>query len=185
MSFLDDIVKLKYVREGYLPDYLPEFHSLAELYAAFLPYPVDDTKTADELWEQFKSEAKSCWFSDTYPLFDVSLETKYRELVEAISYHLQAGLASKGAVPLPDWVYSYMLGAAVGPQSPKLDIHDFLVLLGCDNMPDDYTVTAATRCYDVSATWLKRLNTVVAHRPPTIFGEPHVIKALRLQQTSM
>lgn len=186
MSFLDDIVKIKYVREGYLPDYPPEFHSLSELYAAFLPYPVDDTKTSDELWEQFRSEAKSCWFSDTYPLVDRSLEAKYRALVEDISYHLQANLAANGALMLPDWVYSYMLGATIGPMSPKLDIHDLLVLLGCDNISDEFTVTAANQCYEISDQWLRRLaNITAAHRSPTIFGEPHVIKSLRLQQSSM
>lgn len=186
MSFLDDIVKIKYAREGYLADYPPEFHSLSELYAAFLPYPVDDTKTADELWEQFKAEAKSCWFNDMYPLVDSSLEDKYRTLVEDISYHLQANLIAKGALMLPDWVYSYMLGSTIGPMSPKTDIHDLLVLLGCDNMTDEFTVIASNQCYDISEQWLRRLtNIAAAHRPPTIFGEPHVIKSLRLQQSSM
>ena len=125
----------------------------------------------------------SCYFCDTYPLIDDSLLNEYKALVFYIRDALRAFTADKtDDHVLPDWIYTYMMGEVVGPLSTKLDIHDLLVLLDMDNKTDTFTVAAANACYAISIKWLTKLTrNDLKDRPATIFGEPHVIKALRLQ----
>lgn len=102
---------------------------------------------------------------------------------------------------IPDWIYSYMLGEVVGPTSRTKDIHDCLVLLDLDNIDDIFTPQAASKCLQISRNWLRKLpgesiplytdvrtlsiQYFVRFRPPTIFGEPHVIKSLRLAEVDL
>lgn len=96
---------------------------------------------------------------------------------------------------IPNWIYSYMLGEVIGQNSAPKDIHDCLVLLNLDNLDDEFTPEAASACLRISKQWIRKLPTetatlrlaedgsdikVTRHRPPTIFGEPHVLKSLRL-----
>ena len=84
---------------------------------------------------------------------------------------------------IPDWVYSYMLGMVVGPYSSIQDRHNLLVLLDTDNIDDEFDLQSAQKCYETSDLWLKR--TASSRKSyPTIFGEPHVFKALRLNKLS-
>lgn len=85
---------------------------------------------------------------------------------------------------IPDWIYSYMLGIVVGPNSNIKDRHDLLVLLGTDNIDDEIDAVSVVKCYNTSKAWL---NSISSGRKdcPTIFGEPHVIKALRLNNLNM
>lgn len=126
------------------------------------------------------------FFADRYPC-PRDMESQYDELKSAIQYHIdlyqaaQTSEISTSGHPLPDWIYSYMLGAVVGPNSSEYDRHDLLVLLDLDNMEDEFNPQIYTKIYKTSARWIRKLNTAEReHRPPTMFGEPHVIKSLRL-----
>jgi len=126
----------------------------------------------------------SDYFHDNYPIVSADMQAEYNTLMQKmLDLIIEFKSNDSTDAVLPDWVYSYMLGAVVGPNSDKRDIHDLLVLLGCDNIDDDFDATACVECYAVSASWVKRfgINTDQS-RPPTMFGEPHVIKSLRLQQ---
>lgn len=180
MNLRHDIIKMKYVEEGYLPNY--PFHLISDA----------------EMCDAFIKEDGTGFFYDFYPnIFDGKFDKEYQALTNALLYHMdQLKRSSKTPLvteygvtfghktdyTLPDWVYSYMLGAVVGPSSEIIDIHDMLVLMNRDNIDDIFTVEAAQCCLDFSKRWIKKLKASdVAHRPATIFGEPHVIKGLRLQ----
>ena len=79
---------------------------------------------------------------------------------------------------IPDWVYTYMLGEVIYNNSEYLDIQDILELLGCSNIDNVFTREACITCYKVSSDYISTL--VKNIRTPTIFGEPHIIKSLRM-----
>lgn len=162
-----DIIKIMYVEQGYLPDYPYHLISDEEMFDAFIF--ADDN-----------------FFSTTYPC-PRDMQSQYNELVTAIKYHIQQYLnnqlssAAESTYTLPDWIHSYMLGIVVSPSSPELDRHDLFVLLGMDNLDDEFTSEIYQAIYRISTKWTYKLPvTERTHRPPTMFGEPHVIKSLRL-----
>lgn len=129
------------------------------------------------------------FFTDTYPC-PRDMELQYKELKSAIQYHIdlyqaaQTSEISTSGYLLPDWVYSYMLGAVIGPNSHEYDRHDLFVLLDLDNMEDEFNSAIYAKIYKTSAQWIQKLSTSEReYRPPTMFGEPHVIKSLRLANT--
>lgn len=179
MSLTHDIIKMKYVEEGYLPNYPFHMISDSEMCDAFLkaanvpleenePFIADDTVTS--------------YFLDTYPCVDDSLGSSYNQLIDSILWHIdQLKRSTEDEYTLPDWVYSYMLGVVIGPESEILDIHDLLVLMNLDNIDDIFTLEASKLCLKISTNWVARFPLDTRkHRNPTIFGEPHVIKYLRL-----
>lgn len=204
MSFLHDVIKIQYTRQGYLPDYPYHMISDEEMCDAFIRLPESDssyitsdffgsnsskTKTTVDWFTHFLNDTTDImWFNTHYPLIDDSIKQLYKELVNRIFYEIQEfkNNVNDDRV-LPDWVYSYMLGIVIGPESDKLDIHDFISSMGVDNIEDDYTLDACIECYKISKEWLKK--TIVGKdetlRPPTIFGEPHVLKSIRLDQESL
>lgn len=125
-----------------------------------------------------------CYFSVNYPLLFDTFEEVYDKLTEALVFHIDEYLNSLNSPELyviPDWVYSYMLGTVISVNSSQQDIHDMLVLLGLDNLDDVFTEKIFQSCLEISTKWVNKLppdkNTM---RPPTIFGELHVIKSLRV-----
>lgn len=167
MIVVDDI-KIKYVREGYLPNWPYHLISNEEMCNAFLSISSDGQYSG--------------YFIDNYPLVDRSLGEPYNNLVSALQYHINYFLSSTDPnATLPDWVYSYMLGNVISVNSDVIDIHNLLVLLNADNTDDIFTPITARLCYNESKMWIRKLPPDEAeHRPPTIFGELHVIKSLRL-----
>lgn len=182
MSLTHDIIKMKYVEEGYLPNYPFHMISDSEMCDAFLK---GTRSTADADVYEIDSSAPS-YFLDTYPCIDESLRSAYQSLINTILYHIDLlKLSTEAEYVLPDWIYSYMLGVVIGPNSSIPDIHDLLVLLGRDNIDDIFTLDAASACLRISTRWVARLvSTSDAHRSPTFFGEPHIIKHLRLAEAS-
>lgn len=181
MSLTHDIIKMKYVEEGYLPNYPFHMISDSEMCDAFLqaiPKSADDSVyTADY--------EKTSYFLDTYPCIsseDSNLVDAYKLLISSMLWHIDQLKSSREAeYTLPDWIYSYMLGVVVGPNSEISEIHDLLVLLGVDNIDDIFTESAAAKCLSISTNWVSKFpSNIRDHRHPTIFGEPHVIKYLRL-----
>ena len=182
--FIHDIIKIKLSRQGYLPNYPPHLISDAEMCEAFLPYDYDPNNPGGGYRRCML--AKINYFRDTYPNVAESLLSEYKLLVQEIAYHLYL-LRNTVEVDhlLPDWVYTYMLGEVLGPESPWKDLHDLFVLLGTDNLYDEFDARCSVACYQESVNWLKKLPSEIReHRPPTMFGEPHVLKSLRIKQLS-
>lgn len=174
--FIHDVIKIQLVNEGYLKDYPPCLLADSEMCDAFLPlsYPV-----SDEAWENFLSPSTFCMFKDYYPLLDLELEDEYRALVESIAYYVtqfKADLSDDAS--MPDWVYSYMNQSVIGPRSDEHDISDLADLLHIDS--EEFDVRMSVACYHISEAWLNKTLDEDEHRAPTMFGAPHVIKALRL-----
>ena len=186
--FTHDVIKQKYSTEGYLPNYPPHLISDEEMFQAFMPLQYftldedeDDVVFGLSEWDSFCNDDQPSYFKDNYPQIGPSLLSPYKELVSNMCYHMMNYIKDNTYV-VPSWVYSYMLGAVIGPASDKTDIHDLLVELLCDNIDDDYGEIQGSKClqtaieYENSAKVIKE-----QHRPPTIFGEPYIIKYLRLR----
>ena len=171
MSLKDSIVKLKLIDSGFLPD---------------IPYHLVSDK---EMVHAFLNDSGDDYFHIMYPLVDDSLDIEYNNLVDSIKSELDkyvSSLKSINRYVLPDWVYSYMLGQVIGPKSSQLDRHDLLHMLDIDNMEDEFNKEVCLACYKASSTWLNKyaytdMNSYT--RPATLFGEPHIIKYLRLQES--
>lgn len=200
--FIHDLVKINLIREGYLPNY---------------PYHLIST---EEMCDGFY-----WYFSTHYPQPKIShspdsITTAWETLYTTIVFYVQA-MRYDSEYLIPDWVYSYMLGAVIGPKSDTLDIHDLILPLGVDNLDDEFTVEQEIACYEVSKRWILQTKQNITHeitegdmekyhlptsddmkkyhlpaltfyvgktiqlRPATTFGEPHVIKSVRLSQLSI
>lgn len=165
-----DIIKIRYVIEGYLPDY--PYHLISD----------------DEMFDAFFYNETN-YFDMNYPCPNAEFLQKYQNLKTWIDYHISKYKQTQNAAKLsdryvlPDWVYSYMLGAVVGPQSPVDDRHDLFVLLHLDNLEDEFNDAIYAAIYKVSEVWTFKLNSADRKiRPPTMFGEPHVLKSLNLSE---
>lgn len=188
--FIHDLVKIKLSRLGYLPDYPPHLISDDEMCDAFLPYEYD----ADDPYSGYEGfeSAELNYFRDTYYIDSRCMQIpefhqEYKTLVAEIAYHLhQFKLNNSDVKFLPDWVYSYMLGEVLGPTSDIADLHDLFVMLGTDNLADEFTYDCYAACYEESVSWLAKLpQSVKVHRPPSMFGEMHVLKSLRLKAADL
>lgn len=167
----DDLVKIKYSEEGYLPSLPPHLISNEEMCDAFLHNEIS-------------------YFYMNYPLLEESLNEEYQTLVGSIEYHISNFLKLINPTPLPNWVYSYMLGVTVNNMSPQADRHYLLSGLHCDVIDDMMTPLSQYNCYQLSKQYVNKLRADekkvlvddqwVITRPPTMFGEPHVIKMIRI-----
>lgn len=202
MSFLHDIIKIHLTREGYLPNYPYHLISDEEMCDGFIRLPesilsyidddyfgptTSDTKNRVDWFNAFLKSTDIMYFLSNYPLIDERIESQYKELVNRIFYEIQEFKKDTEDRVLPNWIYSYMLGVCIGPESSKVDIHDMISSMGTDNMEDEYDVYCALECLRISKEWLKRIILPEGEviRPPTMFGEPHVLKSIRLDQESL
>ena len=164
-----DVIKILYTEEGYLPYYPYHLLSDKEMIQAFI-------------------ENESCFFDDWYPLPDESMEDEYIELRSALHACCEKYLSD--GTEIPDWVYSYMLGKVIGPMSGQKDVHDLLVLLNMDNLYDEFTPAIYKSIYEerkksLGSSRYRSKESGAGYRPPSMFGEPHVIKYLRIEQVSV
>lgn len=194
---IHDVIKIRYINDGYLPDY--PYHMISDL----------------EMILAFMDADGKGFFFDNYPQLDDGFmpAMRYRELALTIEYHLAMYLASKDtAYTIPDWVYSYMLGSAISVNSEYLNIHDLCTDLGIGDVVDEFSAFCSSKCYELSYNylgpqstldrvsfpakyresaeqymklmglfdWYEMYGSSVCARPPAMFGEPHVLKALRL-----
>lgn len=169
---IHDTIKILYVREGYIPNIPYHLVSNEEMCNAFM----NGTDDGNDFW------------SYNYPLVSPELQEQYEQLKTDIQWHLKDLLnhIHDTDYMMPGWVYSYMLGNAISVNSPQYDMHDMLVMLGVDDIEDEFTPIASKNCYLMSSQWLAKIpKDKLIHRPPTVFGEPHVLKALRLQQLAV
>lgn len=164
-----NICKIKYSEEGYLPYYPYHMISDSEMVDAFI----------------FN---KSNFFSDNYPMPCESLREDYESLKSFIQRECEK-LALGASETLPNWIWTYMLGYVVGPESPQKDVHDLLVGLNLDNLYDEFNESVYKSILEVSKSALGALsakpNGKDLERPCAMFGEPHVIKYLRLEQAGV
>ena len=205
---IHDIIKMKYVNLGYIKKNYP-YHLISdeEMFNAFIDLGDEDFNTHttiinpsvrffDDYYpnpfaeEDYIYEKKN---SDGEVIERISMSGVYTDLKNYIKNIIIAYLHYQNDTPydaeLPDWVYTYMLGEVVYQQSEYLDIQDTLTLLGCFNIDNEFTQTACVKCYVISANYVSMLpqqysitkNATVSRRCPTVFGEPHVIKSLRLE----
>ena len=193
---IHDIIKIKYVKLGYIIKNYP-YHLISdeEMFNAFIN--VDDNFNSSII------DKNTRFFDSYYPnpfaesdmyyekknamgevIDRISLSGEYTKLRNDIiarikDYLKYAGTAEAADHVLPDWIYTYMLGEVVYQQSEYLDIYDTLALLGCSNLDNEFTQEACYTCYVTSLGYVSTLTT--GSRPATVFGEPHVIKSLRLE----
>lgn len=183
MSLIEDVIKIRYVNMGYLPD--TPYHLISEI----------------EMIDAFRRESsdplKQGVFQDFYPCpateaEDENVYNAYHTLKDKIQYvleeHLNPKDPNKPEYPvIPNWVYSYMLLRPIGPNSPESDIAYMYNLL---NEPSDngaylYTPHIAFLCLRNSESWLTRTASRYRDRVPTVFGETYVTKSLRLDQANI
>lgn len=198
MSLIHDIIKIKYTRLGYLPNYPYHLISDEEMFDAFINLNSDmDSGSGDTDEGQY-------YFNDYYPnpfkdkdiIYigptgeHISLRGEYVRLKQYIvsiinEYLSHLGTTEQADYTIPDWIYSYMLGEVIynNPNNPDdfeyKDMYDLLVLLDSTNIENEMTPEICELCYIQSTKYISTLTTGV--RPPTVFGEPHVIKQLRLE----
>lgn len=185
-SLVTDIIKMKLVDMGYLKDIPYHLISDEEMCDAFI--------NPDENVEEG-------YFFDAYPLLSNSSDVvnAYQNLVTVIRYYIsELRNSNSDKYILPDWVLSYMLGKVISINSDYRDIHDLIKPLGVDNIDDIFTAEAQEACYNASKAWINKLesktlidsatdnpilgvnNQLLITRPITMFGEPHIIKYIRL-----
>lgn len=168
MSLVHDIIKIQLVREGYLPNY--PYHLISD----------------EEMCDAFLNDSGTSYFDYYYPCVNNDLLDAYQELKSQMYYHIHLLKSSISEYVLPDWVYSYMLRSVISVHSDKADIHDMLVLMGMDNMDDIFTASVSARCYEISSSWVQKYSADTReHRPPSMFGELHVIKSLRIDNAKV
>ena len=158
---IHNIIKIMYVNMGYLPNY--PYHLISD----------------DEMFDAFLKE--DGFFDAYYPCPSENLRQAYDALVSYIKECIDN--FKKDGTLIPDWVYSYMIMNPVTYASPEEEISYI-----CDMSNIDYSglaqfdETVANTCYKVSKKWLQKMPSKINSRPPTMFGEAHVIKSLRLTQ---
>ena len=197
---IHDILKIKYVDLGYIKKNYP-YHLISdeEMFNAFIDLGNtkfnETTSIIDPTVRFFDNYYPNPFvFGDYYVKtktnpdgseteIRVSLPEEYDNLKQAIidsinDYLKYYGTAEEDDHKVPNWVYTYMLGEVVYQESDYLDIEDTLALLGCSNIDNLFTKEACVACYATSVNYVASLTTGI--RPPTVFGEPHVIKKLRM-----
>ena len=161
MNFINNIIKIMYVNLGYLPNYPYHMISDKEMIDAFI--------------------GENGYFDAMYPCPGESLQEDYTKLKDCIQAILDDYLEDNIDM-IPDWVYSYMLGNTITYNSDVADIEYLYELTKVDpNLSFDvFDERLAEACFAVSKDWIKKQSSSVWDRVPTMFGEPHVIKSLRL-----
>lgn len=201
MSIVNDIIKIKYVREGYMQNYPPHLLSDREMVDAFLKIEGEIPQGLKPAVEFLQSDNVSGYLMDRYVIpcideFDMDNLHKPDEdvltaLVDLVAFiHIVCNdqlkaMQKTDELVLPDWLNSYMLGSVVGPMSSTEDIHELLVLINLDNLDDVFTPGAYQTCLSVSRKWISKLPSTEGTRFPSPFGELHVMKSLVLDSLGL
>lgn len=171
MSLIHDVIKINLTREGYLPNY--PYHLISD----------------SEMCDAFMKDGQG-YFYNEYPLLDESLKSYYDDIVTAIQYHIdQCKKTEVDEYTFPDWIYSYMLGSVISVNSDPYEIQYLADMLNLEVEYGEFSSLLSSNCLKCSQDWIRKLPKQIVKvdgkdinlRPPTIFGEPHVIKYLRLK----
>lgn len=156
MSFVHNIIKIKYVKEGYLPDYPYHMISDKEMFDAFI-------------------------FNDTnfFDMFYKLPSDKLKPQRDKLKQYIQNSIKN---TEVPNWIYSYMLGEVISSSSDQQEISDLIDLIYPNSKQTEFNEDIAEQCLKISQTWLygSSYSGQESKRPATIYGEPIVIKSLRL-----
>lgn len=166
-----DTLKIKYIQSGYLPNWPYHLISDLELINAFIVN-------------------QSNYFDDNYKIDtkDEEIIDAYDELKANIMYHVNSCLEESSLSLLPEWVFSYMIGSVVCSTSELKEIDDLIALSNLESVVpsgvfNDYLYKSNI---SISSDWLSKLPEEKRyHRSPSVFGEPHVIKSLRLSRVDV
>jgi len=192
--FIHDCIKIQYSTMGYLPGYPYYLISDAEMFDAFMredgffndwyPCPCSGDCPCESVCPGYAEREEypddpSKWKT---PLLQEAYNTLRQYISDTIDSYQANEIAS-----IPDWIYSYMIGSCITYQSDELDLYYLNDLLGADTAKGapEFTTSSALACLAVSSAWLNKQPTKLNRRPPTMFGEPHVIKSLRLDQANI
>lgn len=162
-NLVHDIIKIKYVDEGYLPYYPYHMISDNEMCDAFLRLEQDKNRWGIPEGPYYYRGN----FFLMYPLLDIQLNTErddasdnyaYSNLVKAIHYHISRFKErASNRETLPDWVLTYMLGTVISVSNQPIEIHDVIVPLECDNEDDNFEGTQSVACYKTSKDWIRKV----------------------------
>lgn len=167
MNLTHDYLKNRYVYYGYFDNY--PYHMISDA----------------EMCDAFLSEDSECYFYDNYPILAEELTAEYQALVDALYAEIDKLKAAEGEeYRMPDWVYTYMIGSVISVNSDWRDRHDLLTYLGIADLESEFTAEAQRRCYDISADWVRKLSGENI-QPATMFGAPHVLKSIRLEEANI
>lgn len=168
---LFDTIKIKYIQTGYLPDWPYHLISDSEMLDAFIVN-------------------SSNFFDDNYSIntTDESLQQLHNTLKADILYFVNLSKEQNSLSVLPSWVVSYMLGSVISETSDLKEIDDLIAL---SNLKEDVPAGQFNDILyrsnaKISREWIAKLpSSKKEHRPVSIFGEPHVIKSLRLAKVDV
>lgn len=168
---LVDTIKIKYIQSGYLPDWPYHLISDEEMLNAFI---VNNDN----------------FFDDNYRIesSDEDILEAFELLRRDIMYYVDMAKEKKDIKLIPNWVFSYMVGAVISSTSSLKEIDDLIALSNMtESVPAGQLTDEMYRSnMKISADWISKLPTMKReHRPVTMFGEPHVIKSLRLAQVDV
>lgn len=163
--FIHDIIKINYINEGYLPNYPYHLITDREMIEAFL-------------------KPNEGYFAANYPCIDDSLADDYAKLLTFITDKLNDYIDNESEIP--NWIYSYMIGSVISINSDPEDVYSLESLLNLDKnlWGSEFNLQLAKECLSVSKDWVKKLPSKYENRPPSMFGELHVIKSLRIDNIS-
>lgn len=183
-SFIHDTIKILYTNLGYLPNYPYHLISDDEMFDAFMKEdggvftdyypcgkPVPENISSRE-WDDLSE----------YDPWDGDLITAYEYLKECIFSKITLYRRDQTKT-IPNWVYSYMLLTPISYDSTEIDIQYLYDLIGLNSdaeMPK-FNHEVAKYCFAISNDWIHK-TPGLADRVPSMFGEAHVIKSLRLQE---
>lgn len=162
---IHNYIKIMYSNLGYLPGHPYYLISDAEMFDAFL--------------------REDGFFADEYPCPCEDLQDAYDALLNCIKEKITDFL--ENGTTIPDWVYSYMIMRPITYNSDEADIA-YLAEMGNVDMQGvlaEFTPNVARTCYYISKKWLAKMPSKYRDRVPTMFGEPHVTKSLRLDQANV
>ena len=163
--FIHDVIKIQLVDIGYLPNW---------------PYYlISDKEMIEAFWKE------DGFFNDYYPCPCSELQEPYETLRSSIFQNLTNYLEDR--TPIPNWVYSFMLMRPITYESDEADIAYLYELSGVKptTILTEFGPELAQACYATSVEWMKKLPSKFRDRPPTVFGETHVTKSLRLKQANI
>lgn len=172
---------------GYLPNYPYHMISDREMFAAFIDLTSDNTSSDptffDATYPNPFSEEDSYYQKHNAKgevIEEISLNGEYLRLKQYIIKCINAYLSDPERVDIPDWIYTYMLGEVIYVKSEFKDILNLLSALGTSNLNNEFNLASCVQCYATSLKYISTLTSGI--RPPTMFGEPHIIKQLRLEE---
>ena len=162
---IHNVIKIMYVNMGYLPDH--PYHLVSD----------------DEMFDAFLKEGG--FFDTYYPCPCDELKEAYDTLYQYIIKCINDFQENNSTIP--NWVYSYMIMRPITYQSSEEDIAYICDMANIDavNVLSEFTPLVAMTCYKVSKKWLQKMPSKTNNRPPTMFGETHVTKSLRLMQANI